>query len=363
MRAKMLLRELCALVLIGGSNPSKPSQMSLTNRFFIYAPFALFVVLALGLTIRWFSDAEALSLRLDKLNGSAVMPGVTLHFGAKRIAGFPFRLDVVFKHLEIEVATPHGTSSWHAEDFALHRLTYGADKTLFEAAGRQSLSWSDEKRRLHTIPFAAGSMRASAIESEKGLLRFDLEAVAPGSSVLSAEDIQLHIRKNPARDALDLFVAANNVTLGPKLMSAFGRTIAHFTLSATLSPEHSLAPLLAGRVAWPTALASAQRVGGTLDIDQLLLGFDRLEPDGKGTLSLDSVGRPQGVVGFKVSRYAKFLAAEQGDGAKSKLTKAFVDRAAKAGSDEMGRLGIVVGAKDGIVYAGDEPVGTLSPVY
>src|SRR5207248_293078 len=129
------------------------------------------------------------------------------------------------KNIEIDVDTPHGPSSWRADDFALHRLTYGEDKTLFEAAGRQSLSWSDEGRRRHAVPFAVGSMRASAVESEKGLERFDLEAVAVGSPALSAGDAQLHIRKHPAFDALDLFLAANNVTLGPKLTSSFGKTI------------------------------------------------------------------------------------------------------------------------------------------
>src|SRR5438477_8495025 len=114
--------------------------MNLTNRFFIYAPFALFLALVLGLTIRWSLEANSLSSRLDKLNGRTIMPGVTLHFERKRIAGFPFRLDVIFKNIEIDVDTPHGPSSWRADDFALHRLTYGEDKTLFEAAGRQSLS-------------------------------------------------------------------------------------------------------------------------------------------------------------------------------------------------------------------------------
>src|SRR5262252_3464129 len=103
--------------------------MSLTNRFFIYAPFALFVVLALGLSIRWFSDASAFSARLDKLNGHQLAPGVRLHFLSKQISGFPFRLDAVFKNLEIDIETPHGPSSWKTDDFALHRLTYGAEKT------------------------------------------------------------------------------------------------------------------------------------------------------------------------------------------------------------------------------------------
>src|SRR5262245_8403028 len=185
--------------------------MNLTNRFFIYAPFALFVVLALSITIRWFSEASAFSARLNGLNGHRLMPGVTLHFASKQISGFPFRMDAVFKDLEIDVQTSHGPSSWHTEDFALHRLTYGADTTLFEAAGRQRLSWTDLAGRHHQLPFAIGSLRASASESEMGLERFDLNAVSLNSPEGSAGDAQLHLRREPHNDAVDIFVSLNDV--------------------------------------------------------------------------------------------------------------------------------------------------------
>jgi hypothetical protein len=337
--------------------------MSLTNRFFIYAPFALFVVLALGVSIRWFSDASAFSARLDNLNGRALMPGVTLHFSSKRISGFPFRMDAIFKNLEIDVQTRHGPASWNTEDFALHRLTYGADTTVFEAAGRQRLSWTDTAGRRHQLPFAMGSLRASANESEMGLERFDLNAVSFNSPEGSAGGAQLHLRKEPQNDAVDLFVSFNDVGLGPRLSSAFGRVIEHAQLSVKVGSSAPIATLLAGKIDWPGALSRAQRANVQLEIEQIELVFERLDAAGKGNIALDAEGRPEGMLDFKVARFAKFLeAAREGEAGKG-LAKAFVDRARKAGSDEMGRLGIVVGARDGVVYAGDEPAGMLTPVY
>jgi hypothetical protein len=66
---------------------------------------------------------------------------------------------------------------------------------------------------------------------------------------------------------------------------------------------------------------------------------------------------------FKIARLAKFLEAAREGEARRGLARALADRASKAGSDAMGRLGIVLGAKDGVVYAGDEPAGILAPVY
>src|SRR5215472_16464079 len=182
------------------------AEMNLTTRFFIYAPFALFVVLALGVSIRWFSEASAFSARLDRLNGHALMPGVTLHFASKQISGFPFRMDAVFRDLEIDVATRHGPSSWRTEDFALHRLAYGEDTTVFEAAGRQRLSWTARDGQRHELPLVLGSLHASASETNGSLRRFDLDVVALSSPDMSAESAQLHLRKTAHDDAVDLFV-------------------------------------------------------------------------------------------------------------------------------------------------------------
>ncbi|HEY0301368.1 MAG TPA: DUF2125 domain-containing protein, partial [Rhizomicrobium sp.] len=82
--------------------------MKYSSRFFLYAPLALFLVLAAGAGVMWWVAASTLSARLDALNGKQAMPGVTLRFASKSVAGFPFNLDVVFRDFRIEIATPQG---------------------------------------------------------------------------------------------------------------------------------------------------------------------------------------------------------------------------------------------------------------
>jgi hypothetical protein len=327
--------------------------MSLTNRFFIYAPFALFVILALSLSSRWFWEAEAFSKRLDAMNGRQVVPGVTLHFASKKIAGFPFRLDAIFKNFEIDVATPHGPSTWHASDFALHRLTYGADKTLFEAAGRQLLTWTSLDGRPHSLPFVAGGMQASSVDSDDGVDRFDLVIAAFSSPKLNAQAIQIHVRHAPDADAVDISVTSD----GMHFRMPLGDMIDHLALTARATPGSALSALRAGRMDWSDALAAVAHANGGIAFQEIEFARDRFDATGKGSFSLDASARPQGTVDFKIAHLQSAL------GGPTKFARALADRAAKAGSDDMGRMGIVIGVKDGIVYAGNEPVGTLSPVY
>src|SRR5579871_52673 len=137
--------------------------MKYSSRFFLYAPLALFLAIAVGVGVNWWIEASALSKQLDSLNGRPAMPGVTLFFSSKRISGFPFNLDVVFQDFRVEVATDHGPSMWTSQNFAMHALTYGREQLIFEAAGKQLLSWTDLDGVHHALPFEVGAWRASSI--------------------------------------------------------------------------------------------------------------------------------------------------------------------------------------------------------
>src|SRR5262249_47999069 len=147
------------------------------------------------------------------MNGKKIAPGVTLHFAHKRVGGFPFRLDAAIDDIRVDVDTPHGPSEWQAQGFALHRLTYGARRTLFEAAGRQLLSWTSEDGRHHALPIETGSMRASVSDDERGIVRFDLDIIAIGTPRFNAAQAQFHIRRDPQIDAIDIAFSASDIHL------------------------------------------------------------------------------------------------------------------------------------------------------
>lgn len=341
--------------------------MRYSSRFFLYAPLALFLAIAVAAGVIWWRAADALSARLDALNGHEAMPGVTLHFASKTVGGFPFNLDVVLQDLRIDVATPHGASFWTAEKFALHALTYGREQMIFEAAGRQALSWTDARGGKHAMPFEVGEMHASAITGERGLSRFDLDIIGFGSPALTAARVQWHARLAPGGTAVEIAAEADAVHLSPRLSSLFGDDIKTIRLNATAAPSRALDGLRAGTTDWVSAAETWRKAGGAVRISDLEISWAKLSAMGKGVLALDGAHAVNGALDFKVAGIQTLLdaAARRGvmGGPNAGIAAALLDRAAKAGNNEAGLLGAVAGFHDGAVFVGDAQATTEEPLY
>jgi hypothetical protein len=340
--------------------------MKYSSRFFLYAPLALFLLVAAGVSVAWWREAGALSNRLDAMNGREAVPGVTLHFASKTVSGFPFNIDVVFKDFRIEVKTPHGPSSWQAENFALHGLTYGREQMIFEAAGRQVLTWTDLQNHAHAMPFEAGELHASAIAGDHGVVRIDLDCIGFGSPALTAARVQLHARLNPNGRALDIAAAADVVHLSPRLASLFGDDIKQIRLNASAVPSHAFDGLRAGRTDWIGALETWRKTNGAIHVSDLEIAWDRMSAMGKGTLGFDDKHTVTGLLDFKVAGIQALLDTAQRRGVHGDtfrgIAAALLDRAAKAGNNEAGLLGAVVEFRTGIVMVGGEPATTEEPL-
>ncbi len=242
--------------------------MKYSSRFFLYAPLGVFLLLFAIAGVHWWILASALSDRLTAMNGREVMPGVTLQFASKKITGFPFSLDTQFHEVSVRIATASGATRWQAEKFAMHALTYGRDETIFEAAGHQTLQWNSPDGILHTLPFAVGSLRASAILKSGALSRFDFDLVGWGSKVVTAQRLQFHARQNGADD-IELLAVVEGMRLPHCPLHPNG--IDKGELRATLSHVDALAPLLMGDRAWALAVSDWRRAGGKTQASTLRL--------------------------------------------------------------------------------------------
>jgi hypothetical protein len=341
--------------------------MNYSSRFFLYGPLALFLLIALGVSVIWWREAGALSRRLDALNGHEAMPGVTLRFASKIVGGFPFNIDVVFKDFRVEIKTPHGPSSWRAENFALHGLTYGREQLIFEAAGQQVVTWTDLQGHAHAMPFQAGELHASAIEGEHGLARFDLDCIGFGSPALTAARAQLHARIAPGGSAIDIAAAADAVHLSPRLASLFGDNVKEVRLNASATPARAFDGLRAGRSDWVSALEGWRKANGALGINDLEIRWDKISAMGKGSLGLDDKHTVTGLLDFKLAGMEQLVARAQqrgvhGDSFRG-IAAALLDRAGKAGNNDAGLLGAVVEFRTGIVVVGGEPATTEEQLY
>src|SRR6185369_6682494 len=139
--------------------------MNYSSRFFLYAPFVLLLALAAFAGVTWWMAASKVADTLEAANGHDIAPGVKITFASKRVAGFPFRLDVTLEHLKIETHNTNGPLSWTMEHFAAHALTYGREQMIFEAAGKQALEWVDDDGAPRGLAFITAASHASLIRS------------------------------------------------------------------------------------------------------------------------------------------------------------------------------------------------------
>jgi hypothetical protein len=257
------------------------APMNFSSRFWLFAPLAMFFAIAGWAMVHWWVVADAFDKKLTALNGHEALPGISVSYAGKTISGFPFNIDVVFTGFTVEGQGAHGPFRWTTENFALHRLTYGRTQDIYEAAGNQTLIWTDGRGKNHQLTFLPGSLRASAIIDGRGLLRFDLDMVAAAGSDsdgarFTTARSQLHLRRDPKGDALDLMVSGDDVKAGGSIAGLFGDHIKSLKLYATLTQGQAFAPLLAGQGSWAAASADWRGKGGQVAIGPVAIASSGL---------------------------------------------------------------------------------------
>jgi hypothetical protein len=349
--------------------------MSYSHRFFLYGPFCLFVALAASVMIYWWYAADALSKRLDAENGKEIAPGVHMHFGSKRIAGFPFRLDIIFKDFSIDAPGADGPIVWHTRDFATHRLTYDQGKVVMEAAGPQDISWVGENDEAHTFRFTPGTLRASAIVERGKLAQFDLDTIAMAADKFAAARAQFHLRHDPTLDALDLVVDLQGVRFAGDAKAGFSNGLSHARIEGRLAPTGPFANVLKGHADWRHALDTWRTGGGGFKVDQAAVFWGKCEATSSGALTLDDAHRFAGSLAFSLAdcdaldKDASRI-AEQPRKHRALLT-VLAELSHRVPADKTGALPLTVVFKDGLLFvgpgkandAGFEPVGFLRALY
>ena len=243
--------------------------MSYSSRFWLYAPLALFLGLAVWVMTHWWLVAKDMDQRLIALNGHQAVPGVRVSWDKQTISGFPFRLDVVFENVSVRAEAPRGPIIWHSDRFALHALTYGRNQDIFEAAGQQTLAWTDADNAQHQISFLPATLHASVIEDGRGVRRFDLDMLDAGGkatdgTAFTVGRAQFHLRRDPKTDALDLVLN----TVEAKGPTPFGDHIRNLEIYGRITQGNAFARLLRGQSGWMDALMAWRHDGGTIVTDK-----------------------------------------------------------------------------------------------
>jgi hypothetical protein len=340
--------------------------MRYSSRFFLYAPFVLLLSLASIVMLHWWHASNQLAKRLDALNGHKIAPGVTLHFTSETIGGFPFRLDAMMDDLELDIATSFGPLTWRSEHFAAHMLTYGRSQQLFEAAGQQTLSWTDAEGAHHEFAFAPGSLRASAIAASGRLARFDLDLVGIASPEISGARFQVHFRKAPDADALDLALSGDELRLAPNLRAGFGDQIKRLEMEGRVAPAAPFAALLGGQGEWRAAIEGWRAHSGRFDMQNLAIKWGKLDATGSGQFSLSAAHRLAGLLSLGMTGLESLAPSNPGASSKP-LVAALARLYVQQSTNNSDRLPANLAFENGQVLVsrnkGTFLAGSLDPLY
>lgn len=337
--------------------------MNYSSRLFLWAPVALLLALALGTFARWWSVAHDLSLWLDAHNGRAVMPGVTMKFGSKSIGGFPFNVDAVFHDFTLTVDGPHGPMSWKAENFAAHALTYGRAQWIFEAAGHERLTWTTKKGKKRGLSFDTGSLHASAVLKDETLYRFDLDIVGFNSAALQIARTQLHLRRNPSAEQLDVVASTEEMHLSPPLQGLCGDTIDDVKLDGNFSNGAAFDGVLAGAAKWQSGFDAWRKAGGRFFLAQSEIACGGSNVFTQGQLGLDEQKRPRGSLTAQIAGFAGLREATSHINASGTFVSALLAQADQPNPAQEGRVTVRALLRDGQTYLGQTPAGANDSVY
>jgi hypothetical protein len=241
--------------------------MRYSHRFFLYAPFGLLLLLATIVMVYWRFAAVSFDSWLSRSGGHEIMPGVRFSYASKSMQGFPFRLDSLIDALSLEIQTSSQPLVWRTQHFAMHMLDYDRGHQVFEADGTQIVSWTDAAGSRHEVTFVPGTLRASAIGSAGGLVRFDLDIMSLNSPIVSGDRLQFHIRRDPIRDRLEFVVQGDQLRLAcPAGSTAASREL---TVQGQIVPASPFWPLLDGHADWRGAYDRWLQNRGRLEVERI----------------------------------------------------------------------------------------------
>jgi hypothetical protein len=226
-----------------------------SSRFWLYAPITTFMLLAAAAVIHWWYAAQAFERTLAAIKGHSAAPGITVDWSSVEIGGFPFRIDADFRNFSVAGAAAHGSFLWKSDQFALHTLTYGRRKTVYEAAGPQHLEWVADGGKTHSADFLPGTMRASSTTDARGLARADLDIVDADGQGFTARRLQFHMRRDPDGTDLDVMARTDD-------FNGFGEKAPLAEAYYTLTDSALLMPLLDGKALWPDVVRAWHGGGG-----------------------------------------------------------------------------------------------------
>jgi len=272
-------------------NDAASSRKARRSRLF--TPFVLAALVAGGWSYGWFWLRGQAEQRMDEQAADLKSRGYDLSWSARTFHGFPFRMNVDLA--DARVAEPTG---WAVRAPVLKGEAEIFDLTHWVLVAERGVVLT--RPEAGDVTITGQALRASISHVSEYPPRVSVEGAklifvpAPGAKpfeLVSAEDMQLHLRAGPDDQGAIFFKAGGAKTAFTGLL---GRIAQDKTASMVLETRLSHVSYLRGRN-WEAAVKRWSQAGGqiTLQQSQILAG-DAVGKAKSGVLSVDDRGRVTG---------------------------------------------------------------------
>jgi hypothetical protein len=271
------------------------------SRFWLYAPYVALLVVATGWSVAWFVIRAEVAARMDAAARSARDAGYTLDWKARRIDGYPFRIEVTLDG--IHVGEPSGwalsADQIKAETYAYalgHWVAYAPGGVVLNRPLSGPLSITGPALR---ASYAASGADAPRLAIEGLTLAFNPKPGAGPFWLKSVEHIDFHSRRaGPDQIAFLVRMDGASAPAG-SLLNRIGQDK---PMTIAWAGRLERAGAISGRD-WPAAARAWMTAGGGLQVEHGLLSAGpvtvNLQP---GRLDIDQDGRLRGTIGLDLAQ-------------------------------------------------------------
>ncbi len=267
------------------------------RRFWLYAPYVVLLVAIVGWSAAWIFVQSELAGRMDATARRLRDAGFTMDWKARRIEGYPFRIDVTLDG--VRLAEPSGWALAAAQIKA-EAYAYSPDQWIGYAPQGVVLT----RPLSGALAITGPALRASYARSPGGAPRIAVEGLnlnftpGPGAKpfvLSSAKRLDFHSRP-VGDDQVEFLLRIDGATAPAD--AVLGRIAQAKPMDIAWEGKVSNASALHGRD-WPAAAQAWAGAGGGIDVEHGLLSAGatvlNLRP-GRLTAGLD--GRLRGTVGL-----------------------------------------------------------------
>jgi hypothetical protein len=279
------------------------------NRFWLYLPFILLVLLAGAYSAFWVASSRQLAAAVDARAATLRQSGYVVELSDRRSSGFPFRLKLQFT--EARVAAPSGWAvtipGFEAEAY-LHNLRH------WVVVAPQGLTFTRPDGG--PVKVLGAGLRASVVQTNTGPWRIVAQAQkatfapSPGArpfSLASADLVEFYLRPSDvAGQGMFLLRVENGKAQAGSLA---GRIAGDGVVGAAIEGRISKTADFAGAT-WGDALRAWSAAGGVLEAVQGTMAAGTFSAKASnGTLGVGSEGRLVGAIPLELRQPDRALTA------------------------------------------------------